>query len=167
LHRCTALLCRDAAPANPYSKDAACPPEAVRRTRFDQVYEQQGTRSSSFTRICDYLTFIGNDTADALAPGGVRNPTLVNTYELTGALVSTMDETTERYTDVRMLNADTANPQAQVGIDFQGGLTHALAGLAALPPSFHVDGCPTPAAMKAQFQVSRLPLTAAAAAAPV
>jgi hypothetical protein len=44
----------------------------------------------------------------------------------------------------------------QVGIDFQAGLIHALAGLAALPKSFYDEGCPDPEAMKAQFQSSKV-----------
>lgn len=48
----------------------------------------------------------------------------------------------------------------QVGIDFQAGLTHALAGLAALPKSFYSEPCPTPLAMRAEFQASQVSATA-------
>ena len=116
------------------------------------MYEPRGIRQSYSTRECDYLTFLGNATADPDAPGGVLNPVLDNTYELTGALVARFDAATETYKDERILADKTINPHAQIGVDFQAGLTNALAGLAALPPSFFADGCPVPEAIKAEFQ---------------
>jgi hypothetical protein len=109
-----------------------------------------GNRSVYTTRECDYLTFIGN-----LTEGTSLNPVLDNTHELTGALVSRFDPLEETYVDKRMLSATQANPHAQIGIDFQAGLTNALAGLVALPPSFYAADCPTPVQMKAEFQLSR------------
>jgi hypothetical protein len=147
--------CSDKAARNPYSKDAACPPEPTRALSFEKVYQKQGNRSLFFTRECDYLTFIGNPTADIDAPGGMLNPVLDNTYELTGALVSSFDPMQETFLDKRMLSPADANPHAQVGIDFQAGLTNALAGLAALPPSFYAEACPTPVQMKDEFRLSR------------
>lgn len=127
----------------------------MREERFTPVYEQQGIRSSYSTRECDYLTFLGNATADEDVPGGVRDPVLDNAYELTGALMSRFDAATETYEDTRVLADKTANPHAQIGVDFQAGLANALAGLAALPPSFFTEGCPTPAAIKVQYRAAR------------
>lgn len=84
-----------------------------------------GVRGTPYTRKCDYLTFIGEPTADATVPGGVMNPTLDNTYELTGALVSTFDTETETYRDTRMFNG-TGNPHSQVQSMLRGCL-HELA----------------------------------------
>ena len=102
-------MCRNAAPSNPYSKDAACPSLSTRATEFDLVFKPEGLRGRYYVRVCDYLTFIGSSTS----PNGM-NPVLDNEYELTGALVSTFNAETETYLDARMVDADTANPHAQV-----------------------------------------------------
>ena len=114
-------LCRDAFPQNPYSKDAACPDDETLAERFSPVVTLQGIRSREDPRVCDYLSFLGNPSPDDNAPGGVIDPVLPNTHELTGALVSTMAEASETYTDVRSLPNGEANPQAAVALDYNAG----------------------------------------------
>jgi hypothetical protein len=113
---------------------------------------EQGIRQEYFVRECDYLTFLGNPTPDPADDTKILNPVLPNTYELTGALVSAMNPKTETYLDSRTLPSGKANPMAQVAIDFQPGITNALMGLATLPKTFYLNGCPTLAELKAEYE---------------
>lgn len=122
------LLYRTASPVNPYSKDAACPDATVRGEQFEFVFNNQtrtvnnpnNTQSDELsTRLCDFLTFQGDPAeSDKARPpdaagntfygvGDLINPVLDNTFNLTGALVSSfLPNAQSKYTDERMICND-------------------------------------------------------------
>ena len=110
-------------PANPFSKDAACPGAAVRERQFDSAYRAARRGPGTKRPVeCGYLTFNGpGPNAEVPVKQRKPNPLLPNANELTGALVSSFDPSNQRvpYTDQRVITAKAAdgpvaNPQAQV-----------------------------------------------------
>lgn len=121
---------------NPYHKDAACPGEDVRAQQFEFVFNNQtrtvdnpnNTLSDELsTRLCDFLTFQGDPTlADVTRPpddagntfyseGDEINPVLDNTFNLTGALVSSfLPNAATKYTDERMICPDGSSFRTEV-----------------------------------------------------
>lgn len=158
------LRCREAGtyPANPYHKDAACPPEKVRATRFDKIFEDDVLNDNKtdafYTRLCDFVTFAG-DPYDNVTQ--VANPVLDNYFVLEGALVNSFNPTPasggDSYIDLRMFcrggttipvqdkadretqNCDgdspVTNPMAEVRPLVAAGAPHAL------PDQQHCDRC--------------------------
>jgi hypothetical protein len=163
------------APVSPYSKDAACPPLEVRTAQFEKLFQKiPGTAPDLLhVRECDFMTFFGAPVKQANVtavrapsdrgtyPGGTLNPKLPNSFELTGALVSHFLPSggqSGTYLDERNIG-QSANPQAQVAIDYNAALANAVAGLAALPADWESKlsadfkgGCPNIEDMKALLQ---------------
>jgi hypothetical protein len=93
--------------------------------------------------LCNYLTFTGDPEANSSWPGGIKNPTLDNTYDLTGALVSHFPAgQPEFYTDKRTIGEEP-NEQAMVALDYNAALVNLAAALVALPDGFYGTPCPT------------------------
>lgn len=117
--RCARCWCRTRSPLNPFHKDAACPPAAVRLAQFSQVYDKDAGIAANISgagpktdvrsaRLCDFLTFYGDpsDFTGARDPTfPAVNPTLPNAWPLTGALVASLDPgarpSESGYADVR------------------------------------------------------------------
>ena len=86
--------------------------------------------------MCDAATFTGNK----------NNTYFRNANELTGALVSKFDPSpgAQAYTNQKVLDTKQrqANPQADVGIDYNAALANLAVGIASLPESFVPGDCP-------------------------